>query len=105
MEEHGERDNHGGGIVEFGENSRPAVGHGRTRVDDEGDAYVAFVFVLLDVVPVGSGEGAPVEPAEIFTGRVFAVLGKFDIEAVKRAVVHAADRTFDESPRAEREVF
>ena len=45
---------------------------------------------------IGAGEGAPVEPAEVVAGGVFAVLGELDVEAVERAAMLAADGPLDE---------
>ena len=80
------------------------VVHRGAGVDDERDADVALFLVLLDVVAVGAGEDAPVEPAEVVAGGVLAVLGELDVEAVEGAAVQAADRPLDEPARPQRQV-
>ena len=88
-QEHRQRGGQRGGVVELGQ--RPgAVVHRGAGVDDERGAEVALFLVLLDVVAVGAAEDAPVEPAQVVAGRVFAILGELDVEAVERAAVQAA---------------
>ena len=103
-EHHGERDDHGGAIIELGKRGAAPVVHRVAGVDDEGDADVALFLVLLDVMPVRPREDAPVEPAKIVAGGVLAVLGELDVEAVKRAAMLTADRTFDQPARPQDQV-
>ena len=104
-QEHRQRDDQRGGVVELRQDGAGApVVHRCAGIDDERDPDVALFLVLLDVMAVGAGEDAPVEPAEVVAGGVLAVRGELDVEAVERAAVLAADRPLDQPPRAQGQV-
>ena len=99
-QQHGQRDDQRGGVVELRQRAG-AVVHRGAGIDHERDPQVAFFFVLLDVMAIGAPEDAPVEPAQIVAGRVFAVLGELDVEAVERTAMLPADRPFDDTAGAQ----
>ena len=99
-QQRGERGGDGGGVGELGHRAA-AVGHAGAGVEDDGAAEVGLLLVAFDGVPVGPGEGPPVEPFEVVAGGVLAVVGELDGEAVERAAVQAGDAALDDPLGAE----
>ena len=76
-----------------------AVFHGLRAVEEDVRDVVGLLLELLDVIAVGAAEDLPVEVAEVVAGRVFAVLGELDGEAVVRGLVLAGHVALDEITR------
>ena len=104
-EQHRQGNDQGRGVVELAERGpRAPVIHRRAGIDDERHTDVALLLVLLDVVAVGAREDAPVEPPKVVAGRVLAVGGKLDVEAVERAAMLPADGPLGQPARPQGEV-
>ncbi len=100
-QEHGQRDDERRGVIKLVEHgARAAIVHRRAGIDDERDAHVAFFFILLDVMTIRARIDPPVEPPQVVARIVIAILGELDVEPVERTAVLAADRPFNEPPRA-----
>ena len=77
----------GGGVA--------GVFHRAGGVDQDCRPQVGLLDVLLDVVPVGLGQHAPVEVADVVAGGILAVLGELDGKALVGALVPAGDKPLD----------
>ena len=69
------------------------VAHALAGVQQQVADQVRLFLELLQVVLVGAAEDLPIEIAEVVAGRVLAVLGELDREAVERAAMHARRRS------------
>ena len=58
--------------------------------------HVRFGFVFLQIIFAGLCIDLPVDVLHIVAGRVLSVFGKFDGEALKRAIVQTGQKTFDD---------
>ena len=97
LQEVGERGAGGGGVVELPP-ALAGVAHGLRAVDDQRRLEVGLLLVLFDVEPVGLRPHLPVDVLDLVAGRVLAVAGELDGEAVVRALVLSGDEPFDDQP-------
>ena len=81
------------------------VAHALAGVQQQVADQVRLFLELLQVVLVGPAEDFPVEVAQVVAGRVLAMLGELDREAVEGAAMHARDVALDDPPRAQRQAL
>ena len=69
-----------------------------TGVDQEPTNEISLLFVLLQVISFGPAEDFPIDVLDVVAGRILAVLGEFDCEAVMRTAMLARQITLDDKP-------
>src|SRR6187549_3256791 len=76
------------GVPKLGKSfGRATPVHGPAHVEHDGCAGVGFFLELLHHPPIGAGDYAPVDKAQIVTRLVLPVLGEFDRETFLRGTV------------------
>ena len=88
-------------IFQFGKLGRMLISHGMRGVQNYVVTKVSFLFVLLDVVPVGLPVNFPVHMPKFITRVVGSVLSKFDRKPVIWAFMHAGYESFHDQSRPE----
>ena len=89
----------GGGAGEVVLRPRPrAVSHRLAGIDQEPGDEVRLLLVLLQVEPLGAAEDLPVDVLDVVAGRVLAVLGELDGEAVPRTAMAAGQVPLHDLP-------
>ena len=83
-----------GGLGELGRSLASVIHRGR-RVEQEPRAQVRFLFVALDIEPVGPRIGAPIEVLQVVAERVFPVVVELGGDALERTAVQAGDGPLD----------
>jgi hypothetical protein len=67
---------------------RASVRHRCAGIEHDMRPQIRRYFILLDVIAFALGISAPVQPLDVITGRVLAVLGKIQRKAHVRRAVH-----------------
>ena len=80
-----------------------AEAHRARAVDEHHHIEVRLLHIALHIHLVGAREHLPVDLADAVAGRVLAVLGELDREALVRRAVHAAHHALDDHARAKLE--
>ena len=76
--------------------------HRAAGIEHEAAAQIGVGLELFDVKAVGAAVGAPIEPAQIVAGDVFAILGEFDAGAAVWAGMPAGDGAHHRAARGKR---
>jgi len=71
------------GVIQLGNFAR-AVVHRLAAINQQTDHHIGVLLILFDVVPVCSAEHFPIEVTGVISHRVFAMLGEFTPESLKR---------------------
>ena len=89
------------GVVDFGRTAAASKRHRRAGVEDDLRGEVSGFPILLRVQPIRACEKFPVDVLEIVSRTIVPVLAELSAVAVKRAVVQAGQKAFNDELGAE----
>ena len=75
------------------------VFHAPRRINDEVCLEIGFLFILLDVIPVGLAVGAPVDMSDLVARAVLPMLGELHRKPLEGALVQTRHHPFNHEPR------